>query len=123
MAKIFLDTNFFIDAVHRKPERDLLQSLKGHIVYVSPLSLHIYCYIFDIKMPNLNVLAQMDKFRLVDLSETIAKKTLKGPTQDLEDNIQLHSTAAVDCDFFLTNDKKLLRLKFFGKATITPHLL
>lgn len=62
MARVFLDTNIYIDAVHRDP------------------------------------------------------------TSDLEDNIQLHSAAEADCDYFLTSDKKLLAMIYFGKTKIVSTL-
>lgn len=56
-----------------------------------------------------------EQFGIVPLTEHILNKALEGPTNDLEDNIQLHSAAEAQCDIFLTNDKKLLNLKYFGK--------
>lgn len=118
MAKIFLDTNSFIDSVHRAPEKKTLQFLEGHIAYTSVLSFHIYCYVYKIKVPNAKVLAQKEKFQIIDFSENVLDRALSGPTLDFEDNIQLHSAAEAQCDFFLTSDKKLLEMKFFGKAKI-----
>lgn len=122
MAKVFIDTNYFIDAVHRKPERQILDRLIGHIPYISTLSFHIYCYTYKIKIPNQKVLSQKQKFQLVDFSDNILNKALAGPTKDLEDNIQLHSAVWAECDLFLTSDTKLLSLKFFGKVQITSTL-
>ncbi len=122
MATVFLDTNYFIDAIHRKPEKQILNSLRDNIVCTSCLSLHIYCYIYKIKIPDKKVSAQKEKFLLVDFSENILGKALLGPTSDFEDNVQLHSAAYADCDVFLTSDKKLLNLKFFGKTRIVKQL-
>lgn len=118
MAKIFLDTNTFIDAIHRAPEKHIVENLEGSIIYVSTLSFHIYLYAFKIKIPNKKVHEQKEKFQLVDLSANILDQALLGPTVDLEDNIQLHSAAEENCDLFLTNDEKLLDLTFFGKTRI-----
>ena len=63
------------------------------------------------------------KFETVKLNWNILEKALGGPTPDLEDNIQLHSCAEADCDYFLTNDKNILKMKFFGKARILSSLL
>lgn len=122
MARVFLDTNIFIDAIHRAPEKQILETLEGKVIYVSPLSFHIYCYTFKIKIPNKKVALQKEKFHLSDFSENILEKALEGPTADLEDNIQLHSAAEADCDIFLTSDEKLLKIKFFGKVQILPEL-
>lgn len=121
MAKVFLDTNYFIDAIHRRPEKEILDSLENHIAYISPLSLHIYCYVFKIKVPDKRVLAQIEKFQVVEFSEDIAVRSLMGPTSDFEDNVQLHSCAEALCDVFLTADKDLLKMKFFGKTHIISH--
>jgi predicted nucleic acid-binding protein len=122
MAKIFLDTNYLIDALHRKPEKEILASLEHNIVYISPLSVHIYCYIFKLKMPNKAVHAQIEKFQLVELSEGIVMRALQGPTGDFEDNIQLHSAADAECQIFLTEDRKILSMKFFGKMILAQKL-
>ncbi|KKS32711.1 MAG: hypothetical protein UU93_C0005G0019 [Candidatus Amesbacteria bacterium GW2011_GWA2_42_12] len=122
MAKVFLDTNTFIDAIHRNPEAKVLDQLEDNIPFMSPLSVHIYCYSYKIKAPNQILSDQLKKFSLVDLTESILLKTLDGPTSDLEDNIQLHSAAEAECDYFLTNDDKLLKMKFFGKTKIVSSL-
>lgn len=121
MAKVFLDSNYFIDAVHRSPEKKILDGLKDNIVYVSTLSVHIYCYIYKIKTPNRSLFLQIDKFQLIDFNEKICSKALLGPTRDFEDNIQLHSAAEAECDIFLTEDRKLLDMKFFGKLKIDQN--
>jgi predicted nucleic acid-binding protein len=122
MARIFLDTNIFIDTVHRKPENGVLDSLRGHSILISPLSVHIYCYSFQIKIPETLLREQLDNFDLVDLDSNVTQKAITGPTNDMEDNIQLHSAAQSDCDIFLTNDKKLLKMKFFGKTRIVAQV-
>lgn len=121
MVKVFLDTNYFIDTVHRKPEKQILNHLEGSLIYISTLSFHIYCYIYKIKIPNNKVLAQKAKFQLVDFSENILNRALNGPTEDLEDNVQLHSAAQAECDLFLTNDAELLDLAFFGNTRIIEN--
>lgn len=118
MAKVFLDTNYFIDALHRKPEKEILESLEGNIIYISPLSVHIYCYVFKINIYDMPVTEQIDKFQLVDFSNDIVTRALQGPTLDFEDNVQLHSAANAECNIFLTEDKRLLEMKFFGKVRI-----
>lgn len=122
MAKVFLDTNIFIDAIHRKPEEQILASLLGDSVFISPLSIHIYCYLFHIQLPDARVAAQVEKFGLVELSESLASRALEGPTSDFEDNVQLLSSTAAECDVFVTADKKLLALKFFGQTRIVSTM-
>jgi predicted nucleic acid-binding protein len=122
MAKIFLDTNYFIDAIHRKPEKQILESLLNNTVYISSLSFHIYCYIFKIKIPDKKVASQKEKFQVVEFSEDILDRSLTGPSADFEDNVALHSAAEAECDIFLTGDNKLLKLCFFGKSRIAPNL-
>ncbi len=119
MAKVFLDTNYFIDAIVRRPEKRILESLKNNTVFVSPLSVHIFCYILKIKAPNKTLNSQIENFSLVEFSENIVNRALEGPTSDLEDNVQLHSAAEAECDIFLTEDQKLIKMKFFGKVKIS----
>ena len=123
MAKVFLDTNYLIDAIHRRPEKLILTTLINHTIYASPLSFHIYCYLFKIKIPNENLITQSEKFIIVSLSKDILTKAQIGPTTDLEDNIQLHSSVEAECDYFLTNDDNLLKLTYFGKTRIAEKLV
>lgn len=123
MAKVFLDTNIFIDAIHRAPEKQILRNLESCVICASTLSFHIYCYTFKIKIPNKKVVLQKEKFTIVDFSGNILSKALEGPTKDLEDNIQLHSAAEAECDLFLTEDRGLLNMKFFGKTKIASEII
>ncbi|MBL7036605.1 type II toxin-antitoxin system VapC family toxin [Candidatus Microgenomates bacterium] len=116
MANIFLDTNFFIDVSERDTGKQKM--LDGHKVFVSPLSYHIFFYSYKHKVPSKLLLKYKDVFEIVGLSEKILILSLEGPGNDLEDNIQLHSAVEAECDIFLTNDKKLLKMKFFGKMKI-----
>lgn len=122
MARVYLDTNYFIDSVHRRPEKEVLESLENNVVFISPLSIYIYCYTFKIKVPDGKVIAQKGKFQIVEFSEEVVDMALQGPTGDFEDNVQLHSAAAAECDLFLTSDKKLLNMKFFGKTRIVQEI-
>jgi predicted nucleic acid-binding protein len=118
MAQIFLDSNFVIETIGlRKTERES-QNLKGHYVYVSPLTVHIVCYVFKINIPSQIITDFVNQIHIIDMTQKLVDLALSGPTKDLEDNIQLHSAAEAECDYFLTNDKNLLKIKFFGKTKI-----
>jgi predicted nucleic acid-binding protein len=121
MKKIFLDANFFIDLIEGRSEIDIYQ-FKNQALFISPLTVHIYFYVYKIKIANQKFLSFLDFFNIVDLNEEILRNALEGPTNDLEDNIQLHSASFSDCDLFLSSDKKLLKLKFFGKVKIQNKL-
>lgn len=120
MAKVFLDTNFYIDIVYRNPE--ILKNFEHSKLYYSPLSTHILFYALKIKVPSEKILKITKIFKSIDLTSEILEKALFGPTADLEDNIQLHSAAEAECNYFLTNDKKLLKMKFFGKTKIANSI-
>ncbi len=120
MANIYLDTNKVLDIAFRnQATRD---SLDGQNVFISPLSIHILCYTEKRIVPDELVMALVREHLIVDLTADILEKALGGPTSDLEDNIQLHSAAEAECDYFLTSDKKLLAMKFFGKARIVDTI-
>lgn len=122
MARVFLDTNKVLDiGLGRRPE--VKNRLDGHRVFISPLSIHILCYAGKIKAPDKRISQFVSEYYLVDLTEKVLEKALGGPTADLEDNIQLHSCAEGNCDYFLTNDKNILKMKFFGKARILAGLV
>lgn len=123
MAKIFLDTNIFIDLIEGRGNKNIAQVLDGQKVYVSPLSTHIMFYVGKKRAPDSKANATISQFEIVTLTKEIHNNSLDGPTSDLEDNIQLHSAGEVDCDYFLTNDEKLLKMKFFGKTKIVNNLL
>ena len=120
MAKVFLDTNVYIDAVHRKTE--INRQFTGHKVFYSTLSTHILFYASKLKVPHQATRAVEEEFEIIDFTSSILENALAGPTPDLEDNIQLHSAAEAECDYFLTSDKKLLSMKFFGKVQIVDRL-
>jgi len=121
MSKVFLDTNLFIDLIYRR-ETDEFEYLNDHELFISPLSYHIFFYTQRLKVPNAKVNKGLSRFNFVDLGKKVLKNSLEGPTIDLEDNIQLHSAAEAECDYFLTLDKKLLSMKFFGKTRIISNL-
>jgi len=116
MARVFLDTNIYIDIIKREKEK--LEPLRRNLLFISPLSTHILFYTYKSKVPDQEVNDLQEQLGIVPLTKYILNKALEGPTTDLEDNIQLHSAAEAECDLFLTEDKKLLDLKFFGKTRI-----
>lgn len=120
MARVFLDTNFYIDITKR--DKNKLKPLEGNLLFISPLSTHILFYAQKLKVPDEEVIEMQEQFGIIPLSKFILDKALTGPAKDLEDNIQLHSAAEAECDSFLTSDKKLLNLKFFGKTKIIQEL-
>lgn len=121
MAKIFLDTNYFIDFAERN-KTDLLEKLRGHKLCLSVFSPLILAYVYKYKIPNNEIKTLIKKIYLIPLNRSLLEFALEGPTDDLEDNIQLLSAAKANCDFFLTNDKKILKMKFFGKSKIASGI-
>ncbi len=120
MARVFLDANLYFDVTKRGKEE--LGSLKGNLLFISPLSTHVLFYIYKLKVPDQEMNELEEQLGIVPLTKYIHDKSLEGPTNDFEDNVQLHSAAEANCDFFLTNDEKLLKMKFFGKAKIVESL-
>ena len=118
MGKIFLDTNVYIDIIKKRTDREL-KDFQGQDVFISPLSIHILAYVYKYKIPDRELDSNREVFNLVPFGKAITDKALIGPTSDFEDNVQLHSAAEADCDIFLTEDKTLLDMKFFGKLRIT----
>lgn len=121
MAKVFVDANYLISLANKSPEIDV-DIFHSHQSFVSLLSCHILFYVNKIKVPDKDTNSVISDFNLIELSENIMNKAILGPTNDLEDNIQLHSAAKADCDYFLTNDKKLLKTGYFGKTRICSSL-
>ncbi len=121
MGRVFLDTNFYIDIAKRAKEK--WSSLEGALLFISPLSTHILFYTRKLQVPDQSVNKLQEQFGIVPFTKHILDKALEGPTNDLEDNIQLHSAAEAECNIFLTNDKKLLSMKFFGKTRIIQELI
>ncbi len=120
MAKVFLDTNLYIDITKRAKEK--LESLRGNLLFISSLSTHILFYTYKLKVPDQEINGIHEQLGIVALTESILDQALEGPTKDLEDNIQLHSGAKAECDIFLTSDANLLKLTFFGKMEIKSPL-
>jgi hypothetical protein len=120
MAKIFLDTNIYIDVLCKRTDRDL-SDFEGHELYISPLSIHILTYVNKYAIPHDVVAVNTEVFNIVPFDGLVSQNALIGPTSDFEDNVQLHSATLADCDFFLTEDKKLLKMKFFGRMKVKTH--
>jgi predicted nucleic acid-binding protein len=117
MVDIFLDVNKLVDLI-KGDHKDNLESLRGCELMVSALSWHITYYLMRWKVPNKKLEQVFDSIKTVEMSNAIVKKAMNGPTNDFEDNIQLHSAIEGECDYFLTMDKKLLKMKRFGNMKI-----
>jgi len=91
-------------------------------VYASPLSFHTLCYADKTKIPNKQLNIFIEGFKVIDFTNQILDRAKLGPTEDLEDNIQLHSAVKARCDTFLTLDKGLLKLKKFGKVKVVSRV-
>jgi len=122
MVKIFLDANVFIDLIEKR-RKIALDNLRSHHVMISPLSVHILAYLYKYKIPQNKLLKSLEQIMMIPFTENITGKALLGPTEDFEDNVQLHSAAQEECDVFLTNDRDLLSMRFFGKTQIMNKLL
>lgn len=120
MARVFLDTNLYIDVIKRAKGK--WKHLRADLLFISPLSTHILFYTSKLKVPDQEVDTLQEQFGTVPLTKEVLDRALEGPTEDLEDNIQLHSAAEAQCDLFLTEDKELLNMKFFGKTKIASTI-
>jgi len=121
MAGVFLDTNILVDYFERLGWKNA-EHLDKSDLFVSVLSVHILAYSYKYKIPDDRIDKIFKAFNLVDFDKVVLVRASQGPTEDLEDNIQLHSAVAVDCDVFLTSDRKLLKLGYFGKVRICDRL-
>lgn len=121
MAKVFLDVNILIDLVEKR-EEITPDSFRDDEAFISPLSIHILMYVLKEKIPFSKLVKIIKQFSLIDFNEKICNLALLGPTNDFEDNVQLHSAAEADCNVFLTQDKKIRELKFFGKVKIENRI-
>lgn len=74
--------------------------------------------IYKHTIPGVHYKKLFTTFNFTDITNQETQKALQGPTQDFEDNLQLHSAMANNCSLILTRDKKLLKLGYFGKALI-----
>lgn len=121
MAKIFLDANVLINLTE-KQGKILPDDLRDNKLFISTLSLHILIYVTKQKVPQNKLFQIADLYSIIKFDKSICGNALKSPTNDFEDNVQLHSAAHAECDFFLTEDKKLLDMKFFDKTRIVSSL-
>jgi hypothetical protein len=88
MAKVFVDTNYFIGLANRTPETETTE-INNHQAFISVLSCHILFYVNKIKTPDEAINSFISDFNLVSFGQKTLTKSLMGPTKDLEDNIQL----------------------------------
>lgn len=116
MANIFLDANILLDIFDRKIlDEDFFE---GNNIFISPLSIHLLCHFAKVRIPDPELLEEIEQFNIVDLTEEIVTRSFLGPTSDYEDNIQLHSCAICGASIFYTSDKDLLKLGYFGFTRI-----
>ncbi len=120
MAKAFLDTNYILDIFMRRTRK--LSDVGNNDLFFSPLSFPTISYVHKLRMPNQKLQNILKDLFVVNFTDTILKKSLIGPTSDIEDNIQLHSASSSHCDYFLTSDKQLLKMKYFGEVEIISSL-
>lgn len=122
MARIFLDSNFVIETVGLRKSEIESENLGSHEVFISPLTIHIVCYAFKRRIPDEIISGFVNQVHVVDLARRLVELALSGPTDDFEDNIQLHSATVADADYFLTHDQELLEIGYFGKTKIVDSL-
>lgn len=121
MARVFLDTNIYIDVIKKRTDQEL-KDFQGHELFICPLSINILTYIYKYTIPDHELDVHCELFNIVPFDSAIVHNALQGPTNDFEDNVQLHSAAIAECTHFLTRDKKLLNMKFFGTMKISETL-
>jgi hypothetical protein len=121
MVNIFLDVNKLVELINGG-DTESYEGLRGNRLVVSLLSWHIVCYLMRWKIPNKILKQLFSVLTSVEMDKIIVKKAMVGPTDDFEDNVQLHSAVVGDCDYFLTMDKKLLKMKYFGKMRISDRM-
>ena len=93
-----------------------------HKLFVSPLSVHIWAYIGKEKIPSKRLSKFLEIFYFIDFDKNILEKSLKGLTNDFENNVQLHSALLANCKIFLTQDKQLLKMAYFGQTEIKQNI-
>lgn len=108
--------------MQQKEPRKKWQAIRERLLFISPLSTHILFYARKLTVPDQEVSEMQAQLGIVPLTKEILDKALQGPTPDLEDNIQLHSAAEAECDIFLTEDKKLLNMKFLVRLRLQALL-
>ncbi|MBI2465542.1 hypothetical protein HYV64_05355 [Candidatus Shapirobacteria bacterium] len=118
MANIFLDVNKLISIIDGGGE----EGLRRYELVVASLSWHIVSYLKKWKIPNKRLEKLFEVLVSVEMSNEIVKKAMIGPTNDFEDNVQLHSAMLGECDYFLTLDRELLKMKHFGKMQICDKI-
>ena len=112
----YLDANVVFDlALNRS---DVVLDFENNYYFISPLTVHILTYTNKISMHDVELISILNNFTLVEFSSKITNLSLSGPTSDFEDNVQLNSALEAGCEYFITNDKKLLDMKSYGGMLI-----
>ena len=121
MANIYLDVNILVDIVGKR-EFGVEKTIGKNNIVTSALSVHILTYVRKTKIPDNTVKKLVLGIEIVDFDKEIVRLALIGPTDDFEDNVQLYSAVEGGCDYFVTMDKKLLKMKYFGKMRICDKI-
>lgn len=117
MVNIYLDANILLDILTHRQQFDIL-ALGQNRPIISTLSVHIAAYSAKVFQPDTEFKAVVDLFTLIPLENVIVNLSLKGPTSDFEDNVQLHSAVKAQANYFITRDIALLKLGIFGSTQI-----
>lgn len=121
MAHLFLDANCLIDVFGHRDE-SLAIILDPHQLSTSVLSLHILAYVGKVSIPS-PLLSQIGiMVNIASLTTTITRLSLQGPTANFEDNVQLQTATANGCNYFLTKDARLCKMRQWQRLRIiTPQ--
>ena len=115
MIKIFIDTNFFLNAILDRDEG----VSKSVLVFL--IEREIKLYICDITISNIAYILRKEfstteikeilldierEFKIIGANNKIVKSALKSNFQDIEDAVQYFCAKSFDCDLIISNNKK-----------------
>lgn len=128
--KIFLDANILIDILLQRENYLISKKLLGYVIqgnykaFTTPAIIHITSYwvskFYDKKTIKLLLLNLLSDIRVIDCSHDITISALKSNMTDIEDALQYYTALHHKINFFITQDKNLIKSAIPSLPTYTP---
>ncbi len=127
---LYLDANILIDIVlERATNADSAAIISKadraevHIL-TSPVSLHLIEYAsrkyFDRKYLQAVILGMLNQVKLISISQEMAKIAVAHPLTDIEDSLHYYTALEHNCNYFISNDKKLAKKGLVILPVLSP---
>lgn len=118
-TKVFLDANVLLDFLLKRKQyelsKKLIQSIEDGDVsaYVTPSIIHIVsywlCKVYNKEIAKKTLIELLNNIRVIDCNHVITINALMSDMDDIEDALQYFTAMHHQMDYFITQDKNLIK--------------